>query len=104
MRLATLYALLGNNLLATNPSLYMPQATALQSWLTFAVVKSTTFLLVRSHLFPTSNLLTFVLAYRSISCSHVFTFANDSYKKGGRRRKREERERRGGRREIKVHS
>ena len=61
----------------------MPQATALQSWLTFAVVKSTTFLLVRSHLFPTSNLLTFVLAYRSISCSHVFTFANDSYKKEG---------------------
>lgn len=53
--------------------------------LTFAVVKSTTFLFVRSHLFPTSNLLTFVLAYRSISCSHVFTLANDSYRRETRR-------------------
>lgn len=71
----------------------MPQATtALESWLTFAVVKSTTFLFVRSHLFPTSNLLTFVLAYRSISCSHVFTFANDSYEKGEEEEEREEEE------------
>ena len=50
-------------------------------------------------MFPTSNLLTFVLAYRSISCSHVFTFANDSYEKeeekrerGGRRRRVKEEE------------
>ena len=35
--------------------------------LTLAVVKSTTFLLVRSHLLPTINLQTLVLAYRSIS-------------------------------------
>lgn len=63
--------------------------------LTFAVVKSTTFLFVRSHLFPTSNLLTFVLAYRSISCSHVFTLANDSY----RRKTRREGWRKGSRRE-----
>jgi len=46
---------------------------------TFAVVKSTTFLLVKSHLLPTSNLLTFVLAYRSISWSHCFTFVKDSW-------------------------
>lgn len=39
-------------------------------------------------MFPTSNLLTFVLAYRSISCSHVFTFANDSYEKEEEKRER----------------
>ena len=47
---------------------------------TFAVVKSTTFLLVRSHLLPTSSLETLVLAYRSISCNHVFTLENDSWR------------------------
>jgi hypothetical protein len=45
---------------------------------TLAVVKSTTFLVVRSLLFPTSNLFTFSHAYRSISCSHCFTLLNDS--------------------------
>jgi len=45
---------------------------------TFAVVKSTTFFVVRSHLFPTSSLLTFSHAYRSISCNHCLTLLKDS--------------------------
>jgi hypothetical protein len=36
----------------------------------FMILYSTTLLVVRSHLFPTSSLLTPSEAYRSISCSH----------------------------------
>ena len=46
--------------------------------ITFATLYSTTFLLVRSDLFPTNNLLTPSDAYRSISCSHCLTFVKVS--------------------------
>ena len=46
---------------------------------TFAVVKSTTFFVVRSLLFPTRSLLTFSQAYRSISCNHCLTLLKDSW-------------------------
>lgn len=47
--------------------------------LTAAVFVSTTFLVVKSHLLPTSNLFTFSQAYRSISSNHCFTLLNDSW-------------------------
>ena len=39
-----------------------------------------------------------MLAYRSISCSHVFTFANDSYEKEEEKGERRERRKGGGKR------
>lgn len=42
--------------------------------LTLAALYSTTFLLVKSDLLPTSSLFTPSDAYRSISCSHCLTF------------------------------
>ncbi len=45
---------------------------------TFATPYSTTFLLVKSDLLPTSSLLTPSDAYRSISWSHCLTFVKES--------------------------
>jgi len=48
------------------------------TWQTFATVYSTTFLPVRSDLFPTRSLLTPSDAYLSISCNHCFTLVKVS--------------------------